>query len=171
MRSPPFEGCIMFDWRPNKAVALVERQHLAELLRTELIELAEKSGATHDAVELLAEGPLSGLGVLHPDCFDLRNVVERLGRQGRAPRAEVLVAALEQTGRAIAASRLRAAENRATLGGGFDTSPDFLRGLGIMKKAVLTKWPERTNEAELVRLRPAARDRLKTAFDILRTAW
>lgn len=162
----------MYTWRIDPDLASRQRRQLAELLRAELRAEASPGGPpSHDLDALLGEGPLAGAGILHPDCFDLRNVLAGLNAEGAPPPERIILHALEHLATEVAASRARGAENEALLGGRFDLSPDFPRALGILRRAVGTRWPARVEEASLVALRPSALLRVEEAFRILEGAW
>jgi len=108
---------------------------------------------------------------MHPDCFDLRNVLVGLEAQGTPPADELLMAALQHCAAGVAASRRRAADNLASLGGRFDISPHFPRALGVLRAAVCTRMPEQADNAHLVSLRDAAQVAVRESFQILAGAW
>jgi hypothetical protein len=156
----------MFTWRTDPTLTALQQQRFAELLHAELAEAAGPGRAAR-----LEAGPLAGQGIMHPDCFDLRNVLVQLAAQGDLPEEPVILGALDHCAGAVAASRARAEENAALLGGRFDLSPEFPRALGILRRAVRTRWPERVEDAHLVALRPGALAQVKEALRILRAAW
>jgi len=154
----------MSSWRAHSASAIEEHRGLADILRRDL-------GTSAELRRILTTEPLSSGGLLHPDYFDLRNVIADMTDAGQPPLPSTIIGALQRSAHDVAESRRRAAENLRLLGVAFDLDATSPRALGILRRAVRTRCPERIHEARLVELQPDGFDMLREAVQLLKNAW